>query len=117
MPPELPRDPQIPPREGATPRDSLTATTQNLNVAAESCSLRTLPVWLKANGKKVKVNAIMDDASNETFLNEEITSLLGVEEPFQKVQVHVLNSAVETFQSMPIKVDIESASGEFRKTK
>ncbi len=57
----------------------------------------------------------MDDASNGTFLNEEIASLLGVEEPFQKVQVHVLNSAVETFQSMPIKVDIESVSGELRK--
>ncbi len=116
LPPELPKDPQIPPREGATPRDSNTATTQNLNVAVESCSLCAIPVWLKANGKKVKVNAIMDDASNGTFLNEEIASLLGVEEPFQKVQVHVLNSAVETFQSMPIKVDIESVSGEFRKT-
>jgi hypothetical protein len=58
----------------------------------------------------------MDDASNETFLNEEIASLLGVKEPFQKVQVHVLNSAVETFESMPIQVDIESVSGDFRKT-
>ena len=30
----------------------------------------TIPVWVKAQGKKVKVNAILDDASNETFLNE-----------------------------------------------
>ena len=56
---------------------------------------------MKANGRKVKINAILDDASNETFLNEEVAGVLGLQEPFQKVQVHVLNDAVETFQSMP----------------
>ena len=32
----------------------------------EALSLRTVPVWLKAGQCKVKVNAILDDASNET---------------------------------------------------
>lgn len=73
----------------------------------EPYSLRDVPVWIKANGKKVKINATLDDASNETFPNEEV--VLGIQLPFEKVQVHVLNDTVETFQSMPLKVAIESA--------
>ena len=73
-------------------------------------------MWLKASGKKVRVNAILDDASNESFLHENVASLLGIQESFQKVQVHVLNSEVEIFQSMPIMVDIESVSGGFKRT-
>ena len=58
---------------------------------------------MKANGRKVKINAILDDASNETFLNKAVAGILGLQEPFEKFQVYVLNNTVETFQSMPIK--------------
>lgn len=39
--------------------------------------------------------------------------VLGIQEPFQKVQVDVLNDRVETFQSMPWKVEIESVDRRF----
>ena len=68
---------------------------------------------MKANGRKVKINAILDDASNETFLNEAVAGILGLQEPFEKVQVYALNDTVETFQSIPIK--IESVDGRFSK--
>ena len=70
---------------------------------------------MKAQGKKVKVNAILDDASNETFLNEEVAGALGLKESYQTVKVHVLNNSVETFQTMPLKVEIESVNGQFTK--
>ena len=57
---------------------------------------------------KINVKAILDDASNETFLNEEVAGVLGIREPFKTVKVHVLNNEVETFQSMPVKLTIES---------
>lgn len=65
--------PSMPAREGeetSTPKLSLTTSNKD---ASETYSLRTIPVWIKANEKKVKVNAILDDASNETFLNEEVS--------------------------------------------
>ena len=80
-------------------------------------SLRTIPVWLKKNNRKVKVNAILDDASNETFLNDEVAGMLGIQEPFQTIKVHVLNDQVETFQSVPVNVIIESVDGQFRTEK
>ena len=89
--------------------------TCNTEIPIEPYSLRTVPLWIKANGRKVKVNAILDDASNETFLNEEIAGVLGLQEPLQKVQVHVLNDTVETFQSMPLRIELESVDGRFTK--
>ena len=39
--------------------------------ATETFSFRTVPVWLKENDpRKVKVNAMLDGGSNETFINE-----------------------------------------------
>ena len=72
-----------------------------------------MPVWLKANDRKVKVNAILDDGSNKTFLNEEVAGILGLKESYQTVTVNVLNNEVETFQSMPLEVTVESLDGEF----
>ena len=100
------------PGEGATKH---THSSVNKGKKTETYSLRTVPVWLKANKRKVKVNAILDDASNETFLNEEVAGVLGLCEPFQTVKVHVLNNEVETFQSMPVKLTIESVDGQFAK--
>ena len=101
------------PREGAGHRTH--TSTNHDEPAAEALSLRTIPVWVKANGRKVKINAILDDASNETFLNEQVAGALGLQEPYKAVKVHVLNDQVETFQSMPVKVMIEGVDGQYRK--
>lgn len=105
-----------PPREGATNRVHISSNESELTAdSAESLSLRTIPVWLKANGKKVRVNAILDDAFNESFLNEQVAGALGLQEPFLTVKVHVLNNEVETFQSMPVNIVIESVDGQYAK--
>lgn len=104
---------QASPWEGVQSKPPVSMTTRNSTVHTTAYSLRTIPVWVKANGKKAKINAILDDGSNETFLNEEVASGLGLQEPFETVQVHVLNNSVETFQSMPVKIEIESVAGNF----
>ena len=100
-------------REGA-PSHTHTSTCKQETVT-ETLSLRTVPVWLKANDRKVKVNAPLDDGSNETFINEEVAGVLGLKERYHTVTVNVLNNEVETFQSMPLDVTIESLDGEFSK--
>ena len=105
------RRPDVP-REGSP---AVTLTSCNAQTPTESYPFRTVPVWMKANGRKVKINAILDDASNETFLNEAVAGILGLQEPLEKVQVYVFNDTVETFQSMPIKIEIESVDGRFSK--
>ena len=112
--PESDKQLPTPPWEGAV--DSRTNVTDGKRAGSEMVSLRTIPVWLKKNNRKVKVNAILDDALNETFLNKEVAGMLGIQEPFQTIKVHVLNNEIETFQSMPVNVTIESVDGQFRKS-
>ena len=101
------------PREGA-PAHTHTSTSKQ-ETATETISLRSVPVWLKANDCKVKVNALLDDGSNETFISEEVAGVLGLKERYHTVTVNVLNNVVETFQSMPLDVTIESLDEEFSK--
>ena len=103
----------VSPREGA-PAHTHTSTSKQ-ETATETISLCSVPVWLKANDRKVKVNALLDDGSNETFINEEVAGVLGLKERYHTVTVNVLNNEVETFQSMPLDVTIESLDGEFSK--
>ncbi|CAB4021602.1 Hypothetical predicted protein [Paramuricea clavata] len=109
------RTPPGTPREGVQDgKPTVSMTTCNAE-PPEDYSLRTIPVWIKANGKKFKVNAILDDASNETFLNQDVAGVLGIQEPFEKAKVHVLNDSEDTFESMPATVMIESVDGQFSK--
>lgn len=101
--------------KGVQTNHAVSMTTKNPKVHTSAYSVSAILVWVKANGKKAKVNAILDDGSNETFLNEELASVLGIQEPFQTVQVHVLKNYVETFQSMHVKIEIESVAGNFQK--
>jgi hypothetical protein len=45
-----------PSREGAESLTNLTMTSNRSKLQPEATSLRTVPVWVKANGKKAKVN-------------------------------------------------------------
>ena len=67
------------PREGAP---AVTLTSRNAETLTESYSLRTVPVLMKANGKKVKLNAILDDASKETFVKKEVAGGTGTARTF-----------------------------------
>ena len=93
-------DKQLPnfPGEGAV--GSRTNVTTGKKTGPEVFSLRSVPVWLKKNNCKVKVNEILDNPSNETFLNEEVAGMLGIQEPFQTVKVHVLTLCLPSYINM-----------------
>ena len=99
----------------SNPDSYCNTTTYTSACKGEMNSLRTIPVWVKGKGKSVKVNAVLDDASNETFLNEEVAGFLGMKAERQQLQVHVLNDSIETFNSMPLQIEIESVDRQFTK--
>ena len=41
-------------------------------------ALRTIPVYLKNGNKRVRVNAVLDDASTKTYVNVDVTAELGL---------------------------------------
>ena len=94
------------------------ATDEHLHITTltsaqyqEFVSLRTVPVWLSAKGKKIKVNTVLDDACTVSHVNEEVAGALGLSATYEKLTVNVLNENVETFDSMAISLILESCDG------
>ena len=46
------------------------------------------------NGRKVKVNALLDDDSTKTYLNQDVVFELGIERQKERVDVNVMNGGV-----------------------
>ena len=74
-------------------------------------ALRTVTVYLKNGDRKLKINALLDDASTKTYINADVAVELGLQGHPQKVKVNVLNGQVETFETTPVECVLESLEG------
>lgn len=77
----------------------------------ENISLPTVPVWLSANGRKIKVNALLNDESSGFYVNDELADGLGLSATYEKIVVTVLSESVEILDSMPVITTLESCNG------
>ena len=77
----------------------------------ENISLPTVPVWLSAKGRKIKVNALLNDESSGFYVNDELADGLGLSATYEKIVVTVLNESVEILDSMPVNTTLESCNG------
>ena len=66
-------------------------------------SLRTVPIWLSANGKKIKVNALLDDASSVSYVNEELAGALGLSATYDQVTVSMTLESCDGNVRLPFK--------------
>ncbi|XP_071095649.1 uncharacterized protein [Haliotis cracherodii] len=71
-------------------------------------ALRTVPVVLKNGTKRIRVNALLDDASTKSYINADVASELGMQGSIEKISVSVLNGKKETFETKPVVFGIES---------
>ena len=97
--------------EGNEHTQQTTMTTRD-NAEVNLIALRTLPVVLKNGCQSMCVNALLDDASTQTYINTDIASELGLQGEKEKVKVNVLNGHIETLETMPVNVTLESVNGD-----
>ena len=71
-------------------------------------AMRTVPVILKTDNRKIKVTALLDEASTKSFINTDVPAELGLQGKLQKVNVNVLNGQTETFKTMAVAVELEN---------
>ena len=74
-------------------------------------ALRTVSVYLRNGDRKLKNNALLNDASTKTYVNADVTAELGLQGHPQKVKVNNLNEEVETFETTPVECTLESLDG------
>ena len=89
-----------------------TTMTSRDNVTTDFIALRTVPVVLKNGSRSLLVNALLDDASTKTYINADVAAELGIQGTTDTVTVNVLNGQVETFETSPIEVELNSVNGE-----
>jgi len=88
---------------------SFTSRQTNSHIA-----LRTVPVILTTNNRTLKVNALLDDGSSKSYINEDIAYELGLEGQEETVTVNLLNGKTETFRTRSVDICIESENREFK---
>ena len=71
------------------------------------------PVILKNGNRKIKVNynALLYNASTQTYINADIAAQLDLQGKFQQVAVNVLSGQTKTFDTIPVEFELESLNG------
>ena len=75
-----------------------------------SIALRTIPVCLQNGNKRLRVNALLDDASTKTYINADVAAEIDLQGEL-KVNVNVLNGQLKSFETTPVECMIESLDG------
>jgi len=101
-----------------TERSHTTTTVQEKddNSTENYIALRTVPVVLRKGGRKITVNALLDDASTKTYLNNDVAAELGLQGQSRRVTVSVLNGQEDCFETMPVECELESVDGRLKTT-
>ena len=89
-----------------------TRVTEGKDETWEFTGLRTVPVLLKNGDLSMKVNALLDDASTQTYVNSEVAVMLGLTGQSKSVTVNVLNDHTRTFITRPTNVELKSVDGD-----
>ncbi|XP_052820245.1 uncharacterized protein LOC128246077 [Mya arenaria] len=76
-------------------------------------SLRTVPVIIKVHEKEIKINALLDDGSTKSYINEDVIAELGISGEKQTVEVNVINGKTERFDTMEANFTLLDTSKNF----
>ena len=90
--------------------------TENTNVgvtdkrspSTQYMSLRTVPVTLEANNKRIRVNALLDDASTVSYLSNKIAAELSLEGKEQNTLIGVIGGKTEKINTKKVKCVLRS---------
>ena len=103
-------------REGEiSERTHSTTTGEEPILSTRFMALRTIPVYLSNGKRRVKANALLDDASSKRYLNSDVAAELELEGSPHEPTVKVLNDKQERFQTTLVEFRITSLSGELSK--
>jgi hypothetical protein len=87
-------------------------TSRTMTIDGEESSvfigLRTIPVIVKHGKKRLKINALLDDASTTTYIKTDVAEELGVHGEIEKTTFSMLNGRTETLETAPVEIGLES---------
>ena len=91
--------------------DENTPTSTTMMARSKEVALRTVPVTVKYGDKVIKVNALLDDGSTQTYVNANLATELGIMGAKETITVEVINGKTEQFETTPVQLSIRSMDG------
>ena len=73
--------------------------------------MRTVPIVLTANGRSMRVHALLDDASSHSYVEEAVADYLGLDGPEEIVAVRVINGQVVNAKAKVVDCKMTSLDG------
>ena len=74
-------------------------------------SLRTVPVILKSGNRRVKINALLDDGSTKSYINNDVAKELQLNGKPEIITVGTLDGRTRTFKTEEVKFEVMSIDG------
>ena len=96
-------------------RTHMITTSMKLTVSSKFMALWTVPVHLTSGSRRVKVNALQDEGSSRSDLNNDVAAELGFEARQHELTVKVLNDNHERIISSIVEFTISSLDGRVHK--
>ena len=78
-------------------------------------SLRTVPVVLQTDDKQITVNALLDDGSTTSYINEQVATELGLQGPKRNLVIKVVGGIHTTVETRQVTLSIGNITGNFKK--
>ena len=91
-------------------KENISMVTKSLNeyVERQMIQLRTVPIWLLARGKSIRVNALLDDASNCSYISEIMAEELKLPGEWSRRTVEVIGGRTKFMQAKEVEVTLQS---------
>lgn len=91
------------------------ATGQSLN-APSWVLLRTVPVWVSSSeGRRIKLNAFLDDGSDTSFIRSDVATALGIQAPENHLTLSTLTDTNVQVRSKSVFVEVSSLEGDTKR--
>ncbi|XP_071944914.1 uncharacterized protein [Antedon mediterranea] len=88
-----------------------TGTNTTLLSKNQSIALRTIPIIVSNGKKRIEVNALLDDGSTQTYVNEELCGELGLSGVTEEMVVSLLSGKEERFVTKPVEIFVLPLDG------
>ena len=90
---------------------TITLVGRELKTATHYVALQTILVIVINGARKLKVNALLDDASAKTYINSDVASELGLKGEVRELTVNVMNGQEGAFKPTPVEFNLENVDG------
>ena len=95
-------------RNGTEGEPELRTFVTSLSETKEYLPLRTIPVIVKSGHKSLRINALLDDGSTRSYINEDVADRLGLEGEPVSLNVRLLNDTTASLKSRSVQFDLKA---------